>query len=76
MYCHHTQVFFLKNFSFCIFIHMYACVECVHVSTDTVEGQRYLIPLKLELQVAASHPLWVLGTKLRSSCRAVSILNL
>jgi hypothetical protein len=31
--------------------------------------------LELELQVVVSHPEWVLGTELRSSARAVCILN-
>jgi hypothetical protein len=37
-----------------------------HVSTDASSRQKVLDPQELELEVTASHPMWVLGTKLGS----------
>lgn len=34
-----------------------------------------LLPWELELQVVLSYPNWMLGTKLRSSGRAIRIVN-
>lgn len=36
-------------------------------------GQRYQLPLELELQVVVSHPMWVLGSKLQPSARCYAI---
>lgn len=48
---------------------------CVHMSTPEHSAQRsrkgHQIFLELELQAIASHPLWMPGTKLRSSLRVV-----
>lgn len=47
---------------------MYMC----DLSADDLEVKRVLVPLKLELQAAVSHPTWLLGIELQSSARAVS----
>ena len=56
----------------CMCICMFLCVHktymCVslcgyeHVSTDASSRQKVLDPQELELEVTASHPMWVLGT--------------
>ena len=55
---------------------MYVSVCLVHMCVDVDGGQwRAVDALELELQEFVSHPLWVLGTRLRTSGRAVSALN-
>lgn len=57
-------------------------VFCLHVCIWTTcvmcyEGQKRVPDLlELELQTVVSHPVWVLGTELRSSVRAAIVLNL
>lgn len=55
------------------------CTGCVHIcmymNVDTQRRPKKVsVPLELELQVAASCSMWVMGTEL--STRAVSTLNL
>lgn len=60
------------------FVHVCVSMSIHHRHVDAPEGQkRVLGPLELELefQVALSCPVWVLGTKLWSSGRAVSALD-
>jgi hypothetical protein len=40
------------------YVYMWGVRECMHVNTG---ARRELDPLKLELQVVVSHPVWVLG---------------
>ena len=47
----------------------------VHMLSVCGSQKMVLDFLELELQVVVSHPEWVLGTELRSSARAVCILN-
>lgn len=42
---------------------VYVCVFRTHSSAFDVQ-KRVLVPLELQLLVALSHPLWVLGTEL------------
>lgn len=59
-----------------MFMYVSVCRN-MHVSADIHKGQkRALYPLGLELQLVLSHLMWVLGTKSRSSVRAVSAVNL
>lgn len=37
--------------------------------------QRHQVPLQLELEAIGGHPTWELGTKFRSSGRALHALN-
>lgn len=49
------------------------CVMCVlHMCVAYGDQKRTSGPLKLELQVFMSHPVWVLGTKPWSDARAIS----
>lgn len=48
----------------------------VHVSAGTLKDHRCWVPLDLELQALVSCLVWVLRTKLRSSGRAASDLDL
>jgi hypothetical protein len=51
----------------CLFVEGY-----VHMSTTSAHrGQRCWVPLEPELQVAVNCLMWVLGTELRSSARAM-----
>ena len=54
-----------------IYLNVYALHEC----SPKVVIKQYQIPLELELEAFVSHPVWVLGTKLRSSPRIASALN-
>lgn len=47
----------------------------VHMNAVAHGGQRVSDPLELGLQVAVSHPMWALGTKLTASARAINVLN-
>lgn len=52
------------------------CVcEDVHMCADAQRGQRYAIPLELELLAVVCCLMWVLGLQHRSSGRAVHALN-
>lgn len=50
-------------------MHMYVSLcDYEHVSADASSRQKKVLdPQELELEVTASHPMWVLGTKLGSS---------
>jgi hypothetical protein len=48
---------------------------CVGLNIPVYGGQRCQVSWKLELTGLVSHLLWVLGTELMSSIRAVHILN-
>lgn len=50
---------------------------CAYVQVSALEckSQKSLDPLELDLHVVVSHLMWVLGTKLGSSARAVSALR-
>ena len=60
--------------------YVYECFACVYVcvslcAPDTLSDQKKVLDsLELELQMVLS-TMWVLGTELRSSTRAVSALN-
>lgn len=63
-----------KNIYSLIMCKIYAYIW--HVSVGTRGGQKKASdPLVLGLQAVESHPLWVLGTKLKSRVRAASVLN-
>lgn len=51
----------------CVCLHVY-----VYVFADGSRGQRVSDPLEMEFQEVMSLLVWVLGTELRSSARAVS----
>lgn len=55
-------------------VYVSAC-DYVHASAAVQGCQSIHIPLELELQVVANHPIWVPGTEVRSSERAISALN-
>jgi hypothetical protein len=60
----------------CVCVCVCMCVCICHVNAGAYEGQkRVLDALKLELQVALSCPMWVLGTEPRCSRRTESTLN-
>lgn len=46
-----------------------------YMHVNACGGQKHLIPLELELWEVVSGPTLVLGTKLRSSERAIDIFN-
>lgn len=51
-------------------------MDVCHMCVGACQGQRKASgPLELELSVAVSHPMWVMGAELWSSERATSILN-
>lgn len=53
---------------------VYVCLCYPHVGT--LRGQKRVCDaLELELQAVVSYPVWVLGTKLESSGRALRALN-
>lgn len=48
---------------------------CLHMSAASLRGHRQRLKVELETQGIVSHPAWVLGTKLLSSARAVTVLH-
>lgn len=57
---------------------MYVCGSlcgCVRMSAASFRGHRQRLKVELETQGIVSHPAWVLGTKLLSSARAVTVLH-
>jgi hypothetical protein len=64
---------FIRNLIFLryFFIHLY--VQVTHVQVG--DQKRAPDSLELELQEVASHPVWVLTTKLKSSGEAASALD-
>ena len=54
---------------------MHMCVYPVHMSAGAQGGQRCQITLEPKLQSTVTGPMWVLGTKLRSSAGVICALN-
>lgn len=65
------KIYFYLGICLCV------CVGCVYICECSAHGEqkRTFDPVELELQVVVSHPMWVLGTRLGSSSRAVCALK-
>lgn len=73
-------IFFLKNKDLERYLFIEACGKIVdyvrYLCTFAHVGQKWVLDLlELELQVVVSCWMWVLGTKLESTERAVNTLN-
>lgn len=69
---------FLSLFSRVLFLILQMCMSLcwyMHLRASVHRQQGNQIPLNLELQVALSHPTWVLRAELRSSTWAASAPN-
>lgn len=66
------SIFFFKDKIYFIYVYVYVCVNVCHVCT--CKGARF--PPQLTLQAVVRSLIWMLGTELRSSRRAVGAFDL